>query len=59
MASPVGEIPHYVRRTSTDPDDYVEYILSEDWTPDPIPDWYDWQVQRQGYVELIDRVLTP
>jgi hypothetical protein len=58
MASPVGEIPHYVKRTSARPRDYVNYILEGQWTPDPIPDWYDKQVQKQRYIELIDGVLT-
>jgi glycosyltransferase involved in cell wall biosynthesis len=50
MAAPVGEIPRYVRRTSSDPEEYVDYILQGEWEASPCPDWFDWETLRERYL---------
>lgn len=52
MAAPVGEIPRYVRRTSSDPEEYVDYILQGEWEVPPCPDWFDWTTLRDRYLSF-------
>jgi len=58
MASPVGEIDTVLSVTSEEPEDYVEYILADNWTVDPLPDQLGWKEQARAYAELLQGAAT-
>lgn len=57
IASPVGEIPHYVSTLSEDTDSYTSYILGGKWTVDPLPAWFDWIEQVRSYKALLTKTI--
>lgn len=57
IASPVGCIPEYVKVTATDPHIYSEYIMSERWYLDPLPLWFEWNSQKNMYLNAVEDTL--
>lgn len=57
VASPVGEIPHYVSYTCSSARKFAEYILQESWTVESYPNWFDINVQRNEYLSLFHELL--
>jgi glycosyltransferase involved in cell wall biosynthesis len=57
-AAPVGEIPNYVESTMTEPDEYVDHILSEEWPRSPKPKWFDQKFQKRRYMAVLERVAS-
>jgi glycosyltransferase involved in cell wall biosynthesis len=57
MAAPVGDIPDWVTRTGTAPAEYVDYILKENWTVDPLPETMDPDHLKSTYIELFRDVI--
>ncbi|MCS3650588.1 glycosyltransferase involved in cell wall biosynthesis [Salinibacter ruber] len=55
IASPVGDIPEYVDSTTEDPGEYAKYILNKEWNPEKIPKWYNWEVQKNKYNNIINK----
>lgn len=49
IATPVGEIPHYVSETVDTDSAMVKKLLDWDLVPEARPDWFDWGVQRLNY----------
>lgn len=62
IATPVGEIPHYVSETVETELAMVKKLLDWELVPETRPDWFDWEVQRQSYraalLEWSDGVVT-
>jgi glycosyltransferase involved in cell wall biosynthesis len=53
VASPVGEIPHYVSTTTESADEYVHYIMNEEWVCESLPSWFGWNEQKERYKSLL------
>ncbi len=58
VATPIGEIPNLTKNLRSSTKEFIEYILSEDYPLDETPDWFDWQVQKQLYVQVIYSALS-
>jgi glycosyltransferase involved in cell wall biosynthesis len=52
IATPVGDIPNWVSNLATDPNDYVKYILEEDYVLDELPDILDYERLKEAYINL-------
>lgn len=57
IASPVGEIPHYVSKTTDSVHEYVEYILNGEWKTDELPEKLDWENQKRAYLDLFGEMI--
>jgi glycosyltransferase involved in cell wall biosynthesis len=55
VASPVGEIADYVDTTTEVTDEYVQYIINEEWVCTELPSWFEWGYQREEYKSLLAR----
>lgn len=55
VATPVGEIPNYVGTTTESTDEYVDYIINEEWTCETLPPCFDWDVQKDKYIDLLSK----
>lgn len=53
VSSPVAEIPNYVTHTYENVNDFVNYILTDDWKADDIPKWFNWEYQKNEYRQLL------
>ena len=56
-ATPVGEIPNYVKHTFNEPYQFAKYIMRGNWESDPVPEWFDWDKQAENYRCFFHQVI--
>lgn len=57
VASPVGDISHYVSHIASDTEEFIDFILQDELSRDPLPDYFDWNNQRKEYSQLFHSVI--
>ena len=58
IASPVGDIPNWISNLATEPQEYIEYILSGDWKVDCIPEQLSSDNLKQEYIRLFNQIIN-
>lgn len=57
IASTVGDIPNWVSQLSTEPQEYADYILSENWTLDKLPDHVQYEHLKKEYISFLNKII--
>jgi glycosyltransferase involved in cell wall biosynthesis len=58
IASPVGEIPHYVSNIAETEEQFVELLLSDQLVIDSLPSDMDWEKQKEDYLKLFNLAIV-
>jgi len=51
-ASPVGEIKYLTRNVCYDFDEFMEFLMREEWYPDPLPETFALRKIKRDYLDL-------
>jgi glycosyltransferase involved in cell wall biosynthesis len=57
LATSVGEIPSVVRYGLTEPGQFANRILNEDYRSEEMPEWLNWSHQRDQYLKFLKRMV--
>ena len=58
VSTQVGEIPRFVTNIAGTDSELATLIMKEDLEAEPVPDWFDWGVQKARYASVFERIIS-
>lgn len=58
VSTQVGEIPRFVSHIANSDPALAALVVKEDLEAEPVPDWFDWGVQKARYASVFERILS-